>query len=561
MTPQEEVRAQLTGPGGPFEIVLEDVRGVTLPVFKERLRSLRDLLAQSAAHGDKELMVYEGRRVSYQENIDRIASLARVFAEQYGIRSGDRVAILAANRPEFLEAFWATVSLGAIAVAFNGWWVAEEINYAIGDSEPRLLVADRKRLARLEGRDPGIPVLEMEADFPKLCGAHPGAELPTVAIDEDDPCVILYTSGTTGKPKGALTSHRSILGFVQCYSLTGLEGVVLAARQLAESGAEAPPPPPSPCTLATVPLFHLSGLYAASIMMLAVGGKTVFMEGRFDPEKVLQLIQDEKITSWSALGNTGQRVVAHPTLKNYDVSSIRNIGFGGAPTSPALMEALREAFPSAARAQGMGYGLSESAGIGTVIGGEDFVERPTSAGRAVPTHEVQVRSAANEPLPDGVDGEIHIRSADLMLGYWGRPDATEETLKPGGWLATGDIGRLEDGWLYINSRARDMILRGAENIYPVEIEHRLDSHPTIGESAVVGVDHPELGQEVKAFVVPAPGHSIDTDELARFTGEALAGFKVPAHWEIMTEPLPRNAAGKVLKNVLTGDAENTQIDE
>jgi acyl-CoA synthetase (AMP-forming)/AMP-acid ligase II len=209
----------------------------------------------------------------------------------------------------------------------------------------------------------------------------------------------------------------------------------------------------------------------------------------------------------------------------------------------------------------MGYGLSESAGIGTVIGGEDLIERPTSAGRAVPTHEIQIRNSKDQAVPDGTDGEIHIRSAYRMLEYWRRSDASAETLKANGWLATGDIGRLEDGWLYINSRARDMILRGAENIYPVEIEHRLDSHPAVAESAVVGSDHPELGQEVKAFVVAAPGQEIDTEELASFVGEVLAPFKIPAHWEVMSEPLPRNAAGKVLKNVLTGDRENTQIDE
>ena len=561
MTPKEEIRAQLTGPGGPFEIIEEDVRGVRLPVFKERLRSLRDLLAQSANHGDKELMVYQDRRITYSENLAQVASLACEFQDRYGVKAGDRVAILAANRPEFVQAFWATVSLGAIAVAFNGWWVAEEIFYALGDSEPCLLVADQKRVARLGGRDPGIPILDMESTIPELCIAHPSAELPKTPIAEDDPCVILYTSGTTGKPKGALTSHRSILGFVQCYSLTGLEGVLLGARELAASGGTPPAPPPSPCTLATVPLFHLSGLYAASIMMLAVGGKTIFSEGRFDPDQILRLIDREAVTSWSALGNTGQRVAAHPGLGDHDLSSIRNIGFGGAPTSPALQEKLRTAFPSAARAQGMGYGLSESAGIGTVIGGEDLLARPTSAGRPVPTHEIQIRDTDNQPVPDATDGEIHIRSAYLMLEYWRRPDATAETLKSGGWLATGDIGRLEEGWLYINSRARDMILRGAENIYPVEIEHRLDSHPSVSESAVVGVEHPELGQEVKAFVVAAPGHAIDVAQLTNFAGEVLSPFKVPAHWEVMTTPLPRNAAGKILKNVLTGDAENTQIDE
>ena len=214
MTPKEEIRAQLTGPGGPFEIIEEDVRGVRLPVFKERLRSLRDLLAQSANHGDKELMVYQDRRITYSENLAQIASLACEFQDRYGVKAGDRVAILAANRPEFVQAFWATVSLGAIAVAFNGWWVAEEIFYALGDSEPCLLVADQKRVARLGGRDPGIPVLDMESTVPELCSAHPSAELPKTPIAEDDPCVILYTSGTTeNRREPSLLIARSWVSF------------------------------------------------------------------------------------------------------------------------------------------------------------------------------------------------------------------------------------------------------------------------------------------------------------------------------------------------------------
>ena len=560
MTPQEEIRAQLTGPGGPFEIVEEEVLGTRLPVFKNRLKSLRELLEQSAGHGDKEFLVYEGQRLRYDEHLRRVHSLAAALRDRYGVGPGDRVAILAANCPEFVVAFFAITSLGAIASAFNGWWIESEILYGLKDSEPKLLIADAKRLERIAGNDLGIPVLEIGPDFEALCTQSPDAGPPETPIDEDDPCLILYTSGTTGRPKGALNSHRGILGFLQCYSLTGLEGVVLAARQADASGTTLPPPV-APCTLGTVPLFHLSGLYAATLMMFAVGGKTVFRSGRFDPEAVLQLIEKEKVTAWSALGNTGWRVVSHPNLSKYDTSSVRNVGFGGAPTSPALQEALRKAIPSAAQSQGMGYGLSESAGIGTVIGGAAFLERPTSAGRPVATHAVEIRDTDNNPLPGGEDGEIHIQSAYLMLEYWRRPEATAETIKAGRWLATGDIGRLEDGWLYINSRARDMILRGAENIYPAEIEHCLDAHESVGESAVVGVDHEVLGQEVKAFVVAAPGQTIDPDQLARFAAQTLSPIKVPAHWEIYPEALPRNAAGKVLKNVLTGETQKMQVDE
>ena len=558
--PQQEIRAQLTAPGAPFEIAEEEVLGTRLPVFKTRLRSLPELLEGSAVHGEKEFMVYGDQRISYAEHHARVAALAANLRERYGIGPGDRVALLAANCPEFVIAFFAVVSLGAIASAFNGWWVRDEILYGLEDSEPRLLIGDTRRLARLEAGDTDLPVLEMGPEFDALSKPTAGCGLPEIAIEEDDPALILYTSGTTGRPKGAVNTHRGILGFLQCYALTGLEGAMRAARA-AEASGESLPAPVAPCVLATVPLFHLSGLYAATLMMLAVGGKTVFRAGRFDPEAVLQLIEKERVSIWTALGNTGWRIVQEPTRPRYDTSSLRNVGFGGAPTSPALQEALREAFPSAAQNQGMGYGLSESSGIGTIIGGAALQERPTSAGQPVATHAIEIRDAADRRLPDGEDGEIHIQSPYLMKEYWRRPKATAETLKPGRWLATGDIGRLEDGWLYINSRARDMILRGGENIYPAEIEHRLDAHADVAESAIVGIDHPELGQEVKAFVVVNPGAAVSAKELTAFAAETLSAQKVPAHWEIGSEPLPRNAAGKVLKNVLTGEATNTQLED
>ena len=264
---------------------------------------------------------------------------------------------------------------------------------------------------------------------------------------------------------------------------------------------------------------------------------------------------------WSALGAMGPRVASHPDIGRYDLSSIRNIGFGGAPTSPAVQQMLREAFPGASSHQGTGYGSSETVAVVSSVRGPEYRLVPESAGRIMPMHEVEIRDPEGRALPDGEEGEIHVRSAYLMRGYWDDEAATAETILPGRWLATGDIGRVEDGFLYINSRARDMILRSAENVYPIEIEYRLDEHPDVRESAVVGVEHPELGQEVKAIVVPTPGRSIDAEKLTAWCAETLAAFKVPSLWEVRDEPLPRNASGKILKNVLTGEAEVSQIEE
>jgi acyl-CoA synthetase (AMP-forming)/AMP-acid ligase II len=558
MSVREELRARLTGPGGMFEIVEETVLGERMQVFKNRPRSLRELLAQSVLHGEKEHLVEGQRRIRFAEHVRCAASVAAALRDRYGIGKGDRVAILAENRIEWPLAFWATTSLGGIVAALNGWWTADEIAYGIADSEPKLLIADRKRLARA-GRV-GVPVLEIESEFEALFAHAPDAELPDVPIEEDDPAVILYTSGTTGRPKGALASHRAIIGFVQTTALSGAETMLADVM----AGRLPPPDPtnrPQVVFLATSPMFHLSGLYGNIVMQLALGGKLVIRPGRFDPEALLQLIEKERVTGWAALGSMGPRIAKHPSLEKYDRSSVENVGFGGAPTTEAVQEMMRRAFPNAKHNLGIGYGSSESVAVAAAIRGSDYDQHPTSTGRPVPTVEIEIRDAEGKPVPEGVEGEIHIRSPYVMLGYWRKPEATAQTIKPGRWLATGDIGRFENGLLYINSRARDMILKNAENVYPVEIENRLEKHPAVREAAVFGVDHPEWGQEVKAVVVPEPGADPDPGELARFCAETLAAYKVPTAWEIRREPLPRNPSGKILKNVLAGEAESAFVED
>jgi long-chain acyl-CoA synthetase len=558
MTAREEMRARLTGPGGPFEIVEETVLGERMRVFKNRPRSLRELLVQSAAHGPKEYLVQDERRLTYGDHVRLVASLAAALRNRYGIGKGDRVAILAENRVEWPLAFWATQSLGGITAALNGWWTADEIAYGVADSEPKLLIADKKRLARAGKLD--VPVLEIESGFEALLGHAPDAPLPDVPIAEDDPAVILYTSGTTGRPKGAVASQRSIIGFVQTTTLSGAESVLAEVM----AGKMKPPDPanrPQGIFLATPPMFHLSGLYANIVLQLSFGGKLVIRPGRFDPEAVLQLIEKERVTAWAALGSMGPRVATHPNVEKYDRSSVENVGFGGAPTTEAVQDLMRRAFPNAKSNLGIGYGSSESVSTAATIRGADYDLHPTSTGRLVATVELEIRDPDGKPLPEGVEGEIHIRSPYVMLGYWRKPDATKDTIKPGRWLATGDIGRMQDGLLYINSRARDMILKNAENVYPAEIENRLEKHSAVREAAVYGVDHPEWGQEVKAVIVPEPGAKLDTHALARFCAETLAAYKVPTQWELRAEPLPRNPSGKILKNVLAGQAQSAFVED
>ena len=561
MTVREEVHAQLTGPGGPFELAEEDVLGQRMSVFKTREHSLRELLQNSALHGDKPYMVLGDRVISYAEHVEKVASIAAALHEEHGIGPGDRVALIAANRPEWVMAFWATISLGGILSAWNGLWTTDEIEYALADTEPKLIIGDQRRLERMKDIRHDVPTLCIEDDFEALEHFAPDARLPDTPLDEDDPCLILYTSGTTGRPKGAVVSHRAIVGFVKTQTFHGLQRMLVGLREHPPAEGEAPPPLP-PCSLVTTPLFHLSGLYAAAIMMLSQGAKTVYRVGRFDPADVMRLMEKEQVTIWPALGAAAPQLLAHDEFGNYDLSSLRNIGFGGAPTSPALQARLQEAFPNASGGLGMGYGLSESGGMGAAIGGRELEERPTSTGQAQLGHQIEIRNDEGKSVPTGVDGGIYIRSPYLMLEYWRKPEATAETILPGRWLATGDVGHLdEDGYLYINSRARDMILRSGENIYPVEIEHRLDAHSKVHECAVIGSDHPDLGQEVKAVIVPSAGETPGEEELAAWVGETLARFKVPSLWEFRRDPLPRNPAGKVLKKVLTGEAEVGLVEE
>jgi acyl-CoA synthetase (AMP-forming)/AMP-acid ligase II len=553
----EEIEAQLTAPGALFETCQEDVLGQSMTVFKKRKSSLRELLADSAAHGDKEYLALGERRISYADHIGLVGSTARALTEQHGIGKGDRVAIFAENWPEWVVIYWATVSLGGIVAALNGWWTPAEVKHGIELSKPKLLIGDRKRLARAEGLGLDVPTLEIESDGEKLLAYAPGAALPETPLAEDDSAVILFTSGTTGRPKGAVSSHRGVCAFVQTTGLAAVRGMMMAAA----NGSPREENPPPTRTLMTAPLFHLSGLYAGATLMLASGAAIVLRHGRFDPADVLRLMEKERITGWSGLGSMAPRVLNHPDIDQYDLSTLRNLGSGGAPTSPTLLERMKQVAPNGAQARGTGYGLSESVATIAQISGAEIDERPTSAGRVTPTGAVEIRDEAGRVLPEGEEGEIHFRGPSVMLEYWDNPEATAETIKAGRWLSTGDVGRFEGEYLYINSRARDMILRAAENIYPIEIEHRLDAHPHVAESAVIGVDHPELGQEVKAVCVPRPGCSLDAAVLTIWCRETLAGFKVPAHWEFRTEPLPRNPTGKVLKNVLEGEAAVRFVEE
>jgi acyl-CoA synthetase (AMP-forming)/AMP-acid ligase II len=437
--------------------------------------------------------------------------------------------------------FWAAVDLGAVAVGLNGWWAGDEIRYGVADCDPAVLVADRKRLDRVAGGgDLGVPIVVVEDDFPALWSYAPDAPLPDTPIDEDDPAVILYTSGTTGRPKGAVQSHRNVLALVMVSQLN------------VERGRRLAPPPPGGLParnkpFITYPMFHVSGLHNSAVCGLAAGSTIVYHVGRFDPAAVLRSIEAERCTAFSIVATTAWRIVNHPDARTRDLSSVIQTGGGAAPISGALQQRLRELFPNAAARMGIGYGMTETTSLATTAGAADLLANPDSVGRAIATTQVEIRDADGRPVPEGVEGEIHVRSPLVMLGYWRNPEATAAAIGPGRWLRTGDIGHMVGDQLVLSSRRKDLILRGAENVYPAEIENVLEAHPDVDEVVVVGLPNDEFGQIVGAIVVPAEGTSLDEDELTGYVKERLAYFKVPSRWVITGDPLPRTATGKVVR--------------
>jgi steroid-24-oyl-CoA synthetase len=570
MPTRTEVQAQLTGPGGMFEVTTEDVLGRPMQVYAQRMRSLREITDAAAGRGDDAtFLVYGDRTYGFRTFVEASYGVGHALAERCGIGPGDRVAVLSQNNPEWCLAFWGTVAQGAILVGLNGWWKADEILYGLQDSGATVLVADRKRFERIADRLDEAPdlahVFLIGADPADIAGVTGSAKLhrfdeltttpaaapPAAEIAEDDTAVIFYTSGTTGKPKGAMSTHRSMIANLQNTIYMTVAGAMASPSGDSVLGSSSSPT----VSLLTSPLFHVSGCHSGLVVGLMAGIKIVIPEGRFDPLTALELIQDHKVTVWATVPTMVWRVCEHPARHDYDTSTVTSVAFGGSPSADELQRKVAETFPNV-RTTTNAYGLTETSSVATVIGGEDAKRKPWSVGPPVPTVEVRIVGPTGEPLGHGQTGEVCIRGPILMKGYWDKPEDTAEAIDGEGWLHTGDIGHLdEEGFLAITDRKKDMIIRGGENIYCVEIENRLVEHPAVADAAIIGVPHAELGEEVKAVVQVDPGHSLSEDEVRDWVRAELADFKVPAYVDIRTEPLPRNASGKLLKNVLRGEGE------
>ena len=548
-----------------------EIDGRPMKVYKDRLPNLRFVSEVfGAAHGDKEFVVHGEKRTTYAEFLGEVNALSAWLAGQ-GVGKGDRVAVLSQNNPQWCASFWATVDMGAILVGLNGWWNADEIVYGLNHSGARVLVADAKRFERLAPHLAEVPAVEhvvlIDAepsafasftdgvDAPPTLhgyrdavrsGSAEGPGFPDTEIAESDPAVIFYTSGTTGRPKGAISTHGNMIANLQntVFTLT-LSAMANSAAAGATAGGQ-------PVSLLTSPLFHVSGCHSTLVVGFMGGMKLIIPEGRFDPEKVFQLIEAEGVQIWATVPTMIWRATEHPARHDHDLSTITSVAFGGSPSADELQRRIRETFPNV-RSTSNAYGLTESSSVATILSGGSAVDKVDSVGRPMPVVDIAIADPTGTHLGPGQTGEVLIRGPIIMAGYWDNPEATANTIRDG-WLHTGDVGHLDDdGYLFITDRAKDMLIRGGENVYCVEIENRLVEHPEIADAAVVGVPHPELGEEVKAVLELTDGATITDDDVRSWVAETLAAFKVPTYVERRHEKLPRNASGKLLKNVLRGE--------
>ena len=546
-----EANTAVTGPGQIFELIDGEVRGVKMKVFKNAPAHLGQVFAGSRGHGDKTFLVYEDEIITFAQAADRIDALASLLVNTYGVKKGDRVAVAMRNFPEWVMSFAAIISVGAINVSMNSWWTEDEMDFALEDSGATVLICDQPRfdIGAASCVKKNIKVLVVRAekllptgvdkweDVLPLGDAHPGAD-----ISPDDDATILYTSGTTGRPKGAVSTHRAIISSIMAFSARNTIFQMSGTKLKDVDGPEIPT-----SFILIVPLFHVTGCVPVMLSCFVAGLKLAIMY-KWDPEKALEMIEREQITNFVGVPTQSWDLVNSPAFEKYDTSSLRAVGGGGAPSPTSLVGKVNDKVKNGNPQ--LGYGMTETNAFGPAITGSDYLSHPTSTGRASWPMVVEVRDENLKPVPTGQSGEIWFFGPMLIRGYWNRPDATAETIVDG-WLRSGDLGRLDaDGYVYVEDRVKDMILRAGENVYGAEVESAIYEHPAIHEAAVFGVPHERLGEEVGVAILVNDGMTLTPAELWAFLDEKIAKFKIPTQVVIMTEPLPRNAAGKFLKREL-----------
>ncbi|KQW71950.1 fatty acid--CoA ligase [Phenylobacterium sp. Root77] len=559
-----QAHALITAPGSPAEMETVDIRGIPTRTWKNLPPSLRSIVELGRTHGEKVFLVYEDERVTYEAFYRAVSALARQLQAD-GVQKGDRVAVIMRNLPEWVVAFYAGASLGAIVTPLNAWWTGPELEYGLTDSGSKVVLMDAERYERLTEHLPNCPDLvrvyvsrsREEIAHPQvttlesvLGGANewanlPDQPLPPVDIHPDDDATIFYTSGTTGKPKGALATQRGVNSNIMAGAVAGAR----AFLRRGEAPPEADPNAPQRSSLISIPFFHVTGCMAVLNPSLAGGAKLVMMH-KWDVIRAFELIQREKIQSAGGVPTIAWQLIEHPARANYDLSSLESVSYGGAPSAPELVRKIKETFPKSA--PGNGWGMTETCATVTTHGAEDYANRPDSCGPAVPVSDLEIRDPADgvTVLGPNVVGELWARGPQVVKNYWNKPEATAQTFVDG-WVRTGDLARVdEEGFCFIIDRAKDMLIRGGENIYCIEVENVLYDHPAVMDAAIVGIPHRTLGEEPAAVVTLKPGASATEEELRAHVAEHLAAFKVPVKVRFWHETLPRNPNGKILKNEL-----------
>jgi long-chain acyl-CoA synthetase len=558
-----EAQTRLTAPGSRFEVEEVIVRGVPTRCWKHAPPTLREVLQTGRFYGERDFLVYEDERVSF-ESFWRASSAIAHALKSRGIEKGDRVAIVMRNLPEWAVAFYGAAVIGAIVTPLNAWWTGSELEYGLVDSGAKLAFVDSERLERIAEHLVNCPVLEHifvsrytdELPHPIVSRLEdviggvsawpelPDQPLPEVALAPDDDATILYTSGTTGKPKGALGTHRNINSNIMAAGFS-------AARNFLRRGETVPAvdplAAPQRSALLSVPFFHATGCFAVLNPALFTGAKLVLMR-KWDVEAALRLIEREKINQAGGVPTIAWQLLEHSARKKYDLSSLESVAYGGAPSAPELVRKIADCFPGAL--PGNGWGMTETSATCTHHSGEDYQHRPGSCGPPVAVCDLKVVGADGSDLPPGEIGELWARGPNIVKGYWNRPQETAETFV-NGWVRTGDLARLdEEGFCTIVDRAKDMLIRGGENIYCVEVENVLYEHPAVMDAALVPIPHHTLGEEPAAVVHLKPGQRATEAELRGFVAGRLAAFKVPVKIVFWPETLPRNANGKIMKSEL-----------
>ena len=541
---------------GMFELQKKTIRGNEYNVFVNVPQNLYEYFQFALIHGEWEFLAYEDESYKYQEVLNNAAGLAHVLVDKYGLKKGDAVAFSMRNYPEWIYSYMAVTSIGCVAVPLNSWWQGEELDYGITHSEAKVFIGDDERLQRLEGfveNTPRISVRCQTNDFTNTVAfeelVKPKESFPQVEIDPEDDASIMYTSGSTGYPKGVVTTHRSIINTPVAWAF-----LATMASQLESDGGETFVQAESPCTLAAVPLFHVTGSHSNFLLSLVSATRIVLMY-KWDPLKAIQLIEKYRVTSFSGVPTMTQDIItASEANPDTDVSSLVSLGGGGAARPPEQIKSQEKNHPT--KIAGVGYGLTETNAAGTNASGKLLYDKPDTAGFPTPLiHKLKIIDEEGKEVSTGETGEVCIKSASNFRCYLKNEEATTEALDSKGWFRSGDVGCLdEDGFLYIKDRIKDIVIRGGENIACLEIEAILSEHPSVLEASVFGVPDERLGENLATRIALKPGKTATETEISSFLEEKIAKFKIPSYIWFQEEELPRIASGKTAKKQMREEA-------